>query len=114
MNDAAVSAAQHLYDDLSAEALTRPGVRPGRSLRGGTLTVGGKTFAFLHGDRLIVKLPAARAADLVARTGAVHFEAGGRLMREWISVGEPEDGEAWRALLDEAYAYVRELGGRRR
>lgn len=109
MTDPTGSAAQALYATLAAVELARPDVSSGRSLRSGTLTVGGKMFAFLSEDRLIVKLPADRASGLIATTDAVPYEAGGRLMKEWVSIPLPEDAEEWRTVLAEAYEHVRAL-----
>ncbi|GIG65661.1 hypothetical protein Pen01_19560 [Phytomonospora endophytica] len=110
MTDPTGSAARDLYAALAAVELAKPDVSPGRSLRSETLTVGGKMFAFLYADRLIVKLPADRAAGLIATTGAVPYEAGGRLMKEWVSIPLPEDPEEWRTVLTEAYEHVRAIG----
>jgi hypothetical protein len=76
------------------------GSRPG-------LRVGGKIFAMLAGDELVLKLPADRCAELVAAGAARPFDRGqGRPLREWVSVadgGEPE----WPDLAREALAFVR-------
>jgi len=110
MTDPTASAAQALYATLAAVELAKPDVSHGRSLRSGTLTVGGKMFAFLREDRLIVKLPGDRASGLIATTGAVPHESGGRLMKEWVSLPLPEDTEEWRTVLAEACEHVRALG----
>jgi hypothetical protein len=100
-----------LYERLAAEHLSRPHVSAGRSFSNETLTVGGKVFAFAKGDRLVVKLPAAQAAGLVADGAAVPFESGGRQMREWVSVAPAPDEGAWARLLDDAERYVAGLAG---
>lgn len=105
---------QEIYDELAAEYLRMPEVSVGRSLQSDVLKINGKMFAFLKGDRLVVKLPAARAAGLVADGAAVPFESGGRPMREWVAVSMPTPaaGEGrWRDLMDEASRYVAELAG---
>jgi len=94
-----------LYEDLAAEQLARPEVGLGRSLRNETLTVGGKIFAFAKDDDLIVKLPAARVADLAAKGEAEPFVNAGRTMKEWARV-PPSDAATWRALLEEARHFV--------
>ena len=102
-------AARTAYDTLAQDQLRQPGVGLGRSLRKETLTVRGKVFAFLgKDDRLVVKLPAVRAAALVAAGDAIVFESGGRPMKQWVAIALPND---WRALLDEARAYVGPLSG---
>lgn len=112
MSDDAISGsantqAQALFDDLAAEQLRDPAVDLGRSFSTEALTVGGKIFAFVKGDRLVVKLPRPRVEALVSAGRAVPFEAGGRTMREWAAVRLPEAGDdAWPALASEARAYV--------
>jgi hypothetical protein len=74
------------------------------------LKVGGKIFAMSVDRRLVVKLPAARVAALVAARKGTNFEPRpGRLMKEWISVpitrGDAAD------LVKEAFEFV---GGRKR
>ncbi len=63
-----------------------------------------------RGDRITVKLPAARCAELEAAGRGVPFEAGGRRMREWLSLTDPDEAEAL-GLAEEALAYLRELHG---
>lgn len=95
---------REVYDRLARDQLRRPDVGLGRSLRSETLTVRGKMFAFLgQDDRLVVKLPAIRAAALVAAGDAAVFESGGRRMKEWVAVALPGD---WPALMEEARAHV--------
>ncbi len=67
--------------------------------------VGGKIFAMLVGERLVLKLPAERCAELVA-AGSEPFESGGRPMREWVSVGSGAAGD-WPELAEEALAFAR-------
>lgn len=66
----------------------------------------GRRFAFLDHDRLIVKLPGARAADLIRRrVVAGHAEGDG-----WVSVSNIE---LWLELAGESHAFVGEpaVGG---
>jgi hypothetical protein len=98
--------AQEQYDELAAEWLRQPGVSLGRSLRNETLTVHGKIFAFLKDERLVVKLPAARAAALLADGTAAPFESGGRRMKEWVAVPAAADPARRRELMGEANGYV--------
>jgi hypothetical protein len=70
------------------------------------LRVGGKIFAFLRDGELVVKLPAARCAQLVADGAAVPFDAGkGRPMREWV-VFAARDLDDWAGAAEEAHAFV--------
>lgn len=105
--------APNLYDALAAEQLERPKVTIGRALQNDVLKVDEKIFAFLKDERLVVKLPAAQAARLVAAREAVPFESGGRKMKEWVSVGDADE-QRWRGLIDDARAYVASLAGRER
>ena len=91
------------YDDLADQFLSRSGVALGRSLNNETLTVGGKIFAFLKDDALVVKVPATTVAALLASGDGVAFMAGGRTMREWAVV---TDSALWPALMEEALAFV--------
>ena len=93
------------YDELVDGFLTRPEVAPGRSLSNETLTVGGKIFAFLKGDHLVVKLPRAQVVALLEADQGEAFTAGGRTMREWVSVPWTTR-ETWEALMEQAFAYV--------
>ena len=57
-------------------------------------------------DRLVVKLPAKRVAELVASGVGRQFDPGhGRLQREWLDV-DGGDLEAWMALATESEAFV--------
>jgi hypothetical protein len=107
--EAQIVAGRELYEDLAELQLRDPAVVPGRILSTEALTVRGKVFAFLSKGRLVVKVPAARAA---ARRDSGRSEAlgvGARPMREWIST-PPDAGTAdWSQLLDEAKAYVASL-----
>jgi len=72
------------------------------------LRVNGKIFAMLNGEALVVKLPAARCAQLVADGAAVPFDAGkGRPMREWVKFPH-RDAEDWRGAAEEALGFVRQ------
>lgn len=71
------------------------------------LRAGGKIFAMLVSDRLVVKLPRARVDALVEGGGCERFETSpGRVMKEWVTV--PADaGPDWEALAAEAQLFVR-------
>ena len=79
----------------------------GRGFGSGALKVGGKIFASLSsGDRLLLKLPAARVDALIAEGSGERFTTGpGRPKREWITIG-PSHASLWIALSDEARAFV--------
>ncbi len=82
----------------------RGGVSRGRMFGSAGLKVGGKVFAMEVKGRLVVKLPVARADELVAN-GAQYFDPGhGRLMRQWVCVG-PDGALNWLVIAREALAF---------
>ena len=89
--------------------IDRPGVTTGTGFGGNDgLRIDGRIFAMLVRGELVVKVPKERAAELVEHVEGRPFEPGtGRVMRQWVSV--PVDrADAWRGLVDEAFAYVGE------
>jgi hypothetical protein len=109
--------AQELFDELAREHLGRGGVSLGKMMNSQGLRVGdrGKYYALVNRGRLVLKLPAARAADLVVAGEALPFEPSpGRRMREWVAL-EPspppaDDHARWRELMADARAYAGDLG----
>ena len=70
------------------------------------LKTGGKIFAMLTKDRLVVKLPRDRVDALVASGDGERLDPGhGRVMKEWLSL-DPASGEDWEALAREALGFV--------
>lgn len=101
------------FDDLAEEHLGRAGVSTGRMFNSRGLKVHGKFFALVSRERVVLKVPADRAAALVAAGDAVPFEPGpGRRMKEWIALVPPADLDQWRQLMAEAHSYVAALAGR--
>lgn len=94
------------FNELAARLLDVPDIEEGKAFHARALKVKTKIFAMHLGDELVVKLPAERCAELVAGGTARQFESGGRKLREWVSIGRPEDGD-WPARADEALAFVR-------
>jgi hypothetical protein len=94
--------------DLADELLlTRVGVARSTMMGFPCLRINGGLFASLdrkHGH-LVVKLPAARVADLVATGAALLFAPAGRTFREWAAI-PLSDSENWPGLLEEALAFV--------
>jgi hypothetical protein len=87
-----------------------PGVEVGGGRRGfgsGTLQVRGRIFAMVSHGRLVLKLPRARVAGLVAAGAGGPFDAGkGKPLAEWLALGDADDA----TLLDlarEAALFVR-------
>ena len=71
-----------------------------------SLKTDGKIFAMLVKDRLVVKLPAPRVAELVGEGVGEPFDPGhGRIQKEWLSVSGA-DAEQWHRLATESEAFV--------
>lgn len=101
--------AEDQLQDLARSMVGKPGVdlAPGkRGFGSGTLQVGGRIFAMVTRDRLVLKLPAARVAGLIASGAGSPFDAGkGKPMREWVMLEDATEDELL-ALAEEAIAYV--------
>ena len=99
------------FADLAERLAGEEGVelpREGRPRRFGSeaLTVNGSIFAMLTRGELVVKLPAARVAELVGKGNGMPFTAGkGRAMREWVVV-MGSDPQEWHDLAREALRFV--------
>lgn len=75
------------------------------------LTVGGRIFAMVARDRLVLKLSAPRVAEIIAAGIGVSFDSGkGGLMKEWVALGAEASDEDWRSLADEARLFVAGTG----
>ncbi|WP_433429156.1 hypothetical protein [Nonomuraea sp. CA-141351] len=105
-----MATAQELYDDLIMEHLARPEVSLGRMFHAEGLKVNGKVYAFFSKTKggVVLKLPAARAGELVGEGTAEVMVMGARRMREWVALRVPDE-DVWRRLLTEAAAYVESL-----
>ncbi len=101
------------FDRLVGELIDRPGVsygkdEPGAANRFGSnaLKVGGKIFAMLVRDSLVVKLPRRRVDELVDAGEGVRFDPrGGRPMTQWL-VLDPASKLGWLPLAAEAMQFV--------
>ena len=97
------------FAELVDELLELPGVTPpgaGRGFGSSALRAGGRIFAMLAHDRLVVKLPAARVDELVAAGLGVRFDGNkGVPMKEWFSL-DPDAQLSWRQLAEEALVFV--------
>ena len=98
---------EQLFADVTAPYRAMIGVTTGTGFGANPgLRYRGHIFAMLSRGALVLKLPAARVAALVAAGDGVPFDAGkGRPMREWLVLAGPDDGQ-WRALIAEAFAYA--------
>lgn len=102
-----MAAAHALFDPAAESHLTLPDTDIGPMFGTEGLRVRGKVYAFVaHEGDLIVKVPAARVAELCASDGAQPMLMRGRAMREWVSVGPDAGAQRWRELIDEARAFV--------
>lgn len=77
-----------------------------RKFGDGALKVGGKIFAMVSRDALVVKLPRRRVEALVASGAGRPYDPGsGRVMKEWVALDGASD--AWLPLAREAREFVR-------
>jgi hypothetical protein len=103
------AAAQRAFDELAAELGRSAPVEVRRLFGREGLRAGGRYFAFLDGDRLVVHVPPAQAAALLA---SGRGETGSSLspsMRKWLAVPfspEPEGRVGWSRLLDDALVWA--------
>jgi hypothetical protein len=80
-------------------------VTAGKMFGSTALKVNGKVFAMLVRDKLVVKVPRARAAILIEAGHGEAFDPGhGKVMKEWVAVGP--DQVAWVTLASEARKFV--------
>jgi len=100
------------YAELVLKIAGRPGVTNLSEGRGfgssGQLKVGGRIFAMLVRDQLVLKLPRERVDELVKHGEGTQFDAGkGKPMREWF-VLSPTSSKRWLPLAQEAMTFVKE------
>ena len=100
------------YAELVQKIAGRPGVTNLSEGRGfgssGQLKVGGRIFAMLVRDQLVLKLPRERVDELVKHGEGTQFDAGkGKPMREWF-VLSPTSSKRWLPLAQEAMTFVKE------
>ena len=103
-----------LLEDIASGFDDDPEVTIGTMFRSPGLRVGGEIFAFLGTDgELIVKLPSARAVQLVEDGTADRIVMGKRTMREWVELSAATDDAStlalWMDLAKEAHHYVKSL-----
>jgi hypothetical protein len=94
------------FGALASALLDAPGVTlsESRGFSRDSLMVGGKLFAAVRGEVLLLKLPAERVAALIASGEGAPFDANkGKPMKEWVLAKMSAD---WDALAREAAAFV--------
>ncbi|ADB31875.1 hypothetical protein Kfla_2810 [Kribbella flavida DSM 17836] len=105
---------QRLLDEPAGAYDGVPGVDRSRMFGSEALRTEGKIFGFVGSDgELIVKVPAERAAAVVADGGAERVRIGRNPAREWIGLAyprTPDERERWRELLGVAHEYVASQG----
>ncbi len=94
--------------DLASHWCSKPGVRPGTMMGFPCLRYQGAFMACMHkdGTHLIVKIPAARVAELVAAGKGEAFSPAGRVFREWLAV-PVELERSFEERLQEAWDFAR-------
>jgi hypothetical protein len=104
---------EHLFDEVAARLLEEdPALGQGRMMNAVGLKTGGKFFAMVVKDELVVKLPAARVDELIAGGEGRRFDPGhGRPMKEWATL-RPADEAACTAYVLEARDFVAALAAR--
>ena len=103
-----------LLDELVAELGRDAPVELATMFRSPAISSAGKIIAFLGREhRLIMKLPRARAVELLADGTVEVVNLGTRTMKEWVAVPlgvEPSSTrQTWLPLAREALTYVRSL-----
>jgi TfoX/Sxy family transcriptional regulator of competence genes len=91
---------------LAQGAATYGSDGPQRAFGSTSLKTGGKIFAMLVKDRLVVKLDRRRVEELVEAGKGRRFDPGhGRLQKEWLDVDSASQ-DVWLELATEAEAFV--------
>jgi hypothetical protein len=85
----------------------RPDPGASASFGAAALRVDGRIFAMVSRGRLVMKLPAARVAELIVGGDGEPYDAGkGRPMKEWVAF-DPRGNRSWVDLATEALDFVR-------
>jgi hypothetical protein len=98
-----------LFESLCDEYADKSGVSVpdgGTGFGSNAIKINKSIFAMLVNSQLVVKLPAARVAELISTGDGVPFDAGkGKPMKEWVEL-TADDEDACRRLVAEAMAFV--------
>jgi TfoX/Sxy family transcriptional regulator of competence genes len=103
---ASVAPSDSRFSKLVSTLGSEPGIEIGSMFGSTGLKIGGKVFAMEVKGELVVKLPAARVAELLAADVGTSFDPGhGRLMKEWVAIASGTASE-WIAYAREAQAFI--------
>jgi hypothetical protein len=100
--------AEKLFWELARELAAEDArIVEGTIMNGRCLRLGKEFLALVDykGSGLVVKLPKARVAELIASGVGQPFAPAGRVFKEWLSVPKP-DRRRWLGLLREGIAFV--------
>jgi TfoX/Sxy family transcriptional regulator of competence genes len=107
-----VPEAQARFAELVATLVGREGVTLGTGRRGfgsNALQVDGRIFAMVSRGHLVLKLPTARVAALIAGAAGAPFDASkGKPMKEWVVLEQASESRLL-GLAQEALAFVARL-----
>lgn len=105
------SAKGELFWQLAQDLMADPAVTRSTMMGLPCLRLNGAFFASLDSKTsdMIVKLPAARVAELVREGTGSTFAPNYRPFREWVAIPKHEPA-IWAALLQEAKAFVSDHG----
>lgn len=107
MNNSPQECYAAIVEALLNEADVTDGSSEQRGFGSSELKVGGKIFAMLSKDRLVVKLPRRRVDALIAAGAGDRFDPrrDGRLMKEWVTIPATAQDQ-WLPLAREALRFV--------
>jgi hypothetical protein len=103
-----MSLSHDVFWDLADElAAADPVLEEGTLMGSRCLRANGEFLAMpeLRTGALVVKLPAARVAELIDAGVGEAFAPAGRVFREWVTIPQADE-ELWRRLLGEGKAFV--------
>jgi hypothetical protein len=107
---AAVERGEARLATLAEPYLAMPDVDWGRMLSATGLRVRGKVFGLVnHEGQLMVKIPEARADELVADGTVQRVVMRDREMREWVELDYDAGETAWADLLAGAHAFLEQI-----
>lgn len=101
--------ARDLYDDLTDDLLYDPAIGRATMMGYPCVRLAGRFLASFDdkSDRLVVKLPRERVAELVGTGVGEPFAPAGKVFREWVSIATAERN-LWQMVLAEAVDFARQ------